>query len=294
MLRFTEISLGEPARRLCKRCKAQPAPQSRHVAEVCAQVATAAAEHCGTAGCNIALTGFEPLAYPELAQVLRTAVDAGVSRIRLDSDATLLDSAQAAQQLIALGVRHVQCDLFGASGDTHDALSVTPGGFERTLAGVRTFIDAAEELGVRFQVSARVPVCRHNLKELPQIVTAAAENRISYVRLVVEDETLDLWAAAPWIEAACDTGIVYTTWVEVENMPFGPAAGWELHLASLYRPVAGAKSALCATCPLDDVCSGAHENAATSVTGRFQPPEDAARIANEIERATAPDLEPDS
>jgi hypothetical protein len=162
-----------------------------------------------------------------------------------------------------------------------------PGDFEAVLQGVRIFSEAADELGSRVQTSARVPVCRHNLQDLPAIVTTAAENRISYVRLVVEDEALDLWAAAPWLEAACDTGIVYATWVEVEGVPFGPAAGWELHLASIYRPIGGSKSSLCATCPLDSVCGGAPHGAMTSVTGRLRPPGNAQGIASDIQRTHA-------
>ena len=150
------------------------------------------------------------------------------------------------------------------------------------MRGVRTFAEAAGEAKTPVQISVHVPVCRHNLRDCPAIVTAAAKAGATLVHLEVVDPRLELPSAAPWIGAACDTGVVNATWVEVEGMPFGPASGWELHLASIYRPVAGKKTAICEPCALNDVCGGAIRGAGDAVVAVFRVPADADELAARI------------
>lgn len=288
MLTFAEVVLGHAGDTPCRRCAGTAAVSLRDASDVIEDVARVAAACAGSAGPNLALGGAEPFSHPDLETILHAAVAAGVRRIRLDTAAAGLDSDATARRVLQSGVRHLQVDLLGSNAASHDSRVGRQGAFAAALEGLARFARAAKALGVPVQASVRVPVCRHNLTDLPAIVTTATEAGISYVRLVLNDPTLDLWCAAPWLEAACDSGIVYTTWVEVEGLPFGPARGWELHLASLYHPVEGAKSPACSVCALNDVCGGAMHGALGSVTGRFAPPTDASAMAEAVGRGLDP------
>lgn len=216
--------------------------------------------------------------------MLLAAAEAGVQRIRLDTDGAALNSRDTADRVIGLGVRHVRLTLLGSSAAAHDSLAGTPGSFDAALGAAHTFAEAAEAAHVNVSMSVGVPACRHNLRDLPAIVTTAVRAGISTVRITIGDGRLDPWAAAPWIEAACDSGIVHAAWVEVEGVPFGPAAGWELHLACVYRSVNGTKGADCRDCPLTGVCGGAAARAADGVAARLRPPPDASEMAHDIAR----------
>jgi hypothetical protein len=282
VLQFSDIRLGESGGGRCRRCHGAGAETIRDTAEVLAAIDRVAREWTGGSGPNLALTGVEPFRHPDLARILSAAVDAGAQRIRLDTDATALGSPNAARLAVEGGARHLEFALLGSEASRHDALIGDVGAFEQTLAGVGGFVSAADDLGVRVHVSARVPVCRHNLQDVLGTVAEAAKAGARSVRLVVEDPLLSPLTAAPWIASACDTGIVHAIWVAVEGFPLCAAAGWELHLASLHGPVAGTKAAACGSCALDDACGGAAPGAAGQVTGLLRPPAGAEHLAGRI------------
>ena len=290
MLRFVEAGLGSGGPPRCVRCHAPVEETLRGASEVVAEVTQVAQTWGSGPGPNVSFTGVEPFRHPALPDILAGAVQAGVRRIRLESDAAALCSPEAATEAIRAGVLHLRVTVLGATASAHDALAgrTSADGLERTLAGIGGFVEAAEALNAPIQVTARVPVCRHNFRDLPAIVTAMATARVSSVLLLVDDPRLDLRTAAPWIEAACDTGVVNATWVEVEGVPFGLASGWELHMAAAYRRVEGMKSARCDGCPLSDLCQGAVLGAAPEVVGAFRPPEHAERLAEGLTRGFSP------
>jgi hypothetical protein len=242
----------------------------------------------GGPGPNLSFTGAEPFHHPALFELLDASVAAGASRIRLDSDAHALITQETAQRALNSGVRHLRFPLLGSTAEIHDSLTGERGSFESTLAGAKNFIDVAHQSGTAVHVTARVPVCRHNLHDTAEMVTLATKTGAKAVLLTIDDPDLDLRQAAPWLEAACDTGVVYATWVEVEGVPYGCAHGWELHLSSLYREVAGEKPDACRECPLAEVCSGAMPGASARVLATFAPPPDAAHIAERIARGFNP------
>lgn len=287
MLRFTDIALGEGGRCGCRRCHGSGDETLRERSEIVADIAEAVRTSEVRPGPNISLTGAEPFHHPDLIAIVTAAVDAGVERVRLESDAEALGSAATAQAAVAAGVRHLRFPLLGSSAASHDTLACSPGAFEATRAGVKAFADAARAAGVAVQVSACGPVCRHNLADVPGMVKAAVEMDARLVLLRIEDTGLALPDAALWLRAACDTGIVNSAWVEVEGMPIGQARGWELHLASLYRTVEGAKADCCDACALVSSCQGAVTGASPAVLSVFRPPDDAAAMAAAIARGSA-------
>jgi len=288
LLRFTDIMLGDNGGTWCRRCHGAREETLRNPADVIADVRAAVDSWDAAPGPNIALAGAEPFRHPAIATVVADAVEAGAQRIRLDSDCSGFSSATTAEAVIGSGVRHVQFTLLGSMATLHDSLCGTAGAFERTIRGAKTFAEVARASNTPVQLSAHVPVCRHTIRDIAGIVGAAATAGASLVHLALVDEHLAPAAAAPWIGAACDTGVVNAVWVEVGGVPFCLAAGWELHLAPIYRSVEGAKAAACGRCPLDGVCGGAPQGAGGAVLAALQPPADADGLAARISRSFEP------
>jgi hypothetical protein len=283
VLHFENIVLGEGGRCLCTRCPGEVRAETlRDVGDIVNEIREVARAWGTRPGPNLMLTGAEPFHHPALPEILATAVCSGAQRIGLDSDCAALGSAHEAEAILESGVRHLQFTLLGSSPAQHDALSKRPGAFQETMGGVSTFIAVSRAANVPVYVGARIPVCHHDLRDLPTIVTAAARAGASFARVAVEDPGLDLRSAAPWIQAACDSGIVNGVWVEVQGVPYGLAKGWELHLSSVYHPVPGVKSVRCETCPLTSVCGGATLGARPEVTSAFKAWPEAACLAERI------------
>ncbi|MDZ4169708.1 MAG: radical SAM protein [Coriobacteriia bacterium] len=283
MLSFADIALGTASG--VPRCMRCHRPIDEHFRDP-SGVATEIREVCqgwpGGSGPNIYLVGAEPLRHPALFELLHAAVESGAARIGLETDAHALASREISSRALRSGVRQLTVSVLGPNAERHDALSGRHGSYDQTVEGVRTFLDEAREGGVRVHLTFRVPVCRHNLREAPAIVTAACGFGAHAVILDVDDTDLDLNQASPWLEAACDTGVVNTTWVEVRGVPYGFARGWELHLASVYRLVSGDKAEACGDCALGSVCGGAVSGASATVLASLAPPPNATQVAERV------------
>jgi MoaA/NifB/PqqE/SkfB family radical SAM enzyme len=288
VLRFARIVLDESTTNRCVRCHPVEAEVPRDTHAVLDEIRETAGSWSGGPGPNLSFVGGEPLGHPALPEFLEAALAASVCRLQLESDARALRSAATAENVLRAGVRHLSFPLLGPTADAHDTLSGESGSFEHTIAGVRSFQDVASAHDMRINLVARVSVCRHNLPLAPEIVAIAAKTGADVVVLSIDDANLDLRRAVPWIEAACDTGVVNTTWVEVRGVPYCFAGGWELHLACVYDKVDGEKSSACGECPLDDVCGGAVRGASRNVVGALSPPHDAAQMARSVLRGFAP------
>lgn len=288
MLKFANIVLGESGAPRCIRCHRAEPETLRDAPRILDEIHEAVSAWPGGPGPNLSFTGVEPFHHPALFELLEASVAAGASRVRLESNAHAFTNVETVERALHSGVRHLTVPLFGSTAELHDSLTSTRGSFEATVAGVKSLIDAALRNTIREHVTVRVPVCRHNLRDTPEIVTLAAKIGADAVLLTIDDADLDLRQAAPWLEAACDSGIVYATWVEVVGVPYGCASGWELHLASIYHEVEGEKSGVCRNCPLTDVCGGAMPGASARVLATFAPPPDAAQVAERISRGFDP------
>lgn len=282
MLKFTNIALGEYSAPRCARCHPAETESIREASDVLAAIHEAVGGWRSGPGPNLSFAGAEPFHHPALLELLDASVAAGASRIRLESDAHALAAEETTERALHSGVRHLMFPLLGSAAELHDSLSGRHGSFENTIAGAKNFIDGALKDATKVHVTVRVPVCRHNVHDTPEIVTLAAKTGANAVILAVDDVDLDVREAGPWLGAACDTGVVYATWVQVEGVPYGCASGWELHLASTYHKVEGAKSDECIDCPLTDVCGGAVSGASRRVLATLAHPPGAAGTAQRI------------
>jgi MoaA/NifB/PqqE/SkfB family radical SAM enzyme len=286
VLGFVTVSLGAGSPVRCTRCHgAGPGAGYRPASDVVADITKAAQAWSTGPGPNVSLGGPEPFGHPELPSLVAGASQAGVARLRLETDAAALVSPANASGSAAAGVRHLRFRLLGGSPGVHDALTGEADALAATLAGVRAFAAAAREQDVAVSITALVPVCRHNVCDLPATVGVALEAGADEVTLVVDDGGLDVPAAVPWITAACDSGIVNGVWVEVEGLPYCLLPGYDLHLADTVRERPGVKGPACASCALDDVCAAGPCDAAADTLGSLAPPEDADALSGRVAKS---------
>lgn len=116
---------------------------------------------------ELVLTGGEPAMRTDLAALVAGARGAGVARVALETNATLIDTAGAAA-LRAAGLDLARVNLT-AWGGALDAITQDPGGWERTLRGV----DALLAAGVAVELSA--VVVRATAATLPALPAAVVE-----------------------------------------------------------------------------------------------------------------------
>ena len=287
MLVFEPVEIGRGHGIRCTRCHPdREVPVYRSAADVLVDVGAVVAVWPGGPGPNVTLTGPEPFSHPDLPAIVTGAIEAGVSRLRLEVDGGAFSRPGNAEGALGAGVRHVQVTLLGGTVGVHDALAGGPGAFDAAVSGMMAFDEAVRTAGVDAIVTVLVPVCRHNVADLSAAVGAAVGAGADAVLLRVEDGGIDLKAATPWIVAACDTGVVNRVWVEVEGVPFCMLPGYDLHVASTVRPAPGAKpTPVCAACALDPVCSGGPEDSSAETMSPFAPPEGAKRLAEAVSRS---------
>jgi hypothetical protein len=286
VIRFADVAIGSGGEVRCSRCHGEPQAVSyRPAAEVAAEIAETCAAWEGPPGPNVTLGGAEPFGHPELPALVGAAVEARCSRLRLHTDAVALRTPQNASGSLGAGVRHLAWTLLGGTPGVHDALLGTPGALDASVEGLRSFVSVAAAQQLPVTVSALVPVCRHNMGDLPAAAGLAVDAGVDSVLLRVEDGGLDLDSALPWIVAACDTGVVNGVWVEVEGVPFCLLPGYDLHLSDAVRKRSGAKPPVCAECALDSVCAGAPAGASADQLALLAPPCFAGRLVGPVRRA---------
>lgn len=286
MLVFAQVSLGEGGHAGCARCGRRAGAASYlPAATIVGDIERAASDWPGGPGPNVELTGPEPLAHPELPALVGSAIAAGVSRVRLDTDAAPFSVGGNAAGAVAAGVRHIRFTLLAGTPGVHDALVGAPGAFDATLSGVRAYVEAAGTQARRVHVSANVPVCRHSVHDVPAAVGAACSAGAGEVLLHVEDGGLDLRSAVEWVSSACATGVVNRTWVQVEGVPVCMLPDDLLHVADVVRERRGEHGPRCGECAVRDVCPGGPPEASASTLAALAPPEDAVRLASRMRRA---------
>ena len=283
MLGFVTVPLGTGSPLRCTRCHGTGTLAGyRPALDVVADVAAAVLGWSDGPGPNVTLGGPEPFAHPELPSLVAGAVQAGVVRLRLETDAAALVSPANASGAVAAGVRHLRFRLLGGSPGVHDALTGEAGALDATLEGVRAFAAAAREQDAAVSITTLVPVCRHNVRDLSATVGAALDAGADAVTLLIDDGGLDVPAAVPWITAACDTGVVNGVWVEVDGLPYCLLPRYDLHLADTVRERPGAKGPACAVCALDAVCAAGPVEASAETLASLAPPADAEALASRV------------
>lgn len=108
--------------------------------------------------------GGEPTLRRELLGLVREARRMGYTRVKLQTNAMMLAYEDAVRRCREAGVTEVNVAIKGATAETHDALTQTPGAFELLVRALGHCRDAGLAL------EGDVLLYRRNLAELPAMV----------------------------------------------------------------------------------------------------------------------------
>lgn len=223
MLSFAEVSLGTGGLPVCTRCTSHGSNTPADFASVALALTEYASGVRKGSAKNVVFNGFEPFAHPSLPQIISTAADLGFERIRLRTDGGALARHGNAEGALSVGANHLEVVLLGGS-ETHDRLSERAGLFPSAVAGINAYRAAANSRGMQVFVSAIVPVCKHNLQQLPQTVAAAAALGLAAVAIDASGIKPSPEAKA-LLEAAVETGVVNLMSAWVTGFPGALSAG---------------------------------------------------------------------
>jgi MoaA/NifB/PqqE/SkfB family radical SAM enzyme len=268
MTRDARILTNLTCNQNCVYCNARAAADGPAFARRAVRAAITRALAAGARA--ITFTGGEPTLRRDLLELIAAARTGGARSVVLETNATLID-ARGAARLRAAGVDRVRVNLAGG-GDELDAVTRDPGGFRRSMAGLRALVDA----GLPVEVSAAiVGPTRTLVAALPAALRAAlgAGRRIAgLVARVPADgprgaPLLDLAAAAAAVrslERAAKVGGV-EVWLDVETAPppcVFSAGARPAHLFRLTRAGGGrtgyVRVPACEPCLSRDACPGFH------------------------------------
>jgi radical SAM protein with 4Fe4S-binding SPASM domain len=110
------------------------------------------------------LSGGEPLFRPDIFDIARYAVDAGLI-VALATNGTLIDPG-VARAIRDSGIRRVSISFDGADAATHDVFRGR-GAFDTAIAGIAYL----REAGVPYQINTTV--ARHNIRQMPETLEMA-------------------------------------------------------------------------------------------------------------------------
>lgn len=153
----------------CKHCRAEAEPE-RHPDELTTaegkKLLEAAAEFGD--GQLVVLSGGDPLARDDTAELVRYGTELGLRMTMTPSGTTSLTPARIGE-LADAGLKRMAVSLDGARSETHDEFRQEPGSFEETIAAANT----AREVGLPLQINTTV--CQETVDELPQLGELVAE-----------------------------------------------------------------------------------------------------------------------
>jgi pyruvate-formate lyase-activating enzyme len=105
------------------------------------------AELCRAGVRSLIFSGGEPTLQPRLPQWLRQARTAGIP-VTLETNAVRFTEPGVLEELLAAGVDSIVVSLHAAEARLSDALTQTPGSWQRTQAGIRSALAAGARVGI--------------------------------------------------------------------------------------------------------------------------------------------------
>lgn len=111
----------------------------------------------------LAFSGGEPLVRRDILELARHSSSRGLYTA-IATNGVLL-TKEKCRELREAGVEYLQISLDGAKAETHDSFRGVDGMFARTVEGIRNAVEDG------FFVNIATTVTRHNLKEIPEMIT---------------------------------------------------------------------------------------------------------------------------
>ncbi len=120
----------------------------------------------------VALTGGEPLTHPDFLAVARATRERAFA-LRILTNGALVTDARAAE-IAALRPLAVELSLHGATAETHDRATATPGSFDATLRGLDRLLSR------KVAVVLKTPLTRLNEAEMARMRRIAGERGVPW------------------------------------------------------------------------------------------------------------------
>lgn len=229
MIHFAHIAIGTDPGVRCARCvPAAHESAFRSAAEVSRDIDRVCAAWERKPGPNILFIGAEPFRHPQLPALVVAARSAGVQRVGLRTDGVALAHGENAHGSVSAGVRLYEFMVVGGEAVSHDRITERPGSFASALSGLGRVRKAARDSGVEVALRGRIPVCPHNLLEVPAACGALAREGCATVRLECS-AGLDARKALPWLIAGAETGMINNAWVVIAGVEPELLGGHALH-----------------------------------------------------------------
>jgi AdoMet-dependent heme synthase len=171
---FWETTAGCNLR--CSHCRRTTVSDGLLPEDLTTEEATAVINQLARMGRPIlVLSGGEPLLRPDIFDLARAAVEAGLT-VALATNGTLVDDSVAGC-IRESGVARVSVSLDGADAATHDAFRRLPGSFASAVKG----IEALNGAGVPTQIN--VTIAKHNQAQLEAMLALSKRLRVAALHL---------------------------------------------------------------------------------------------------------------
>lgn len=152
---------------------------------------------------KVAIAGGEPTLHRELFDLVRWLAARGPNVVLFTNGLKLADPDYAKGALDA-GVTRFEIALFGASAETHEAVTRRPGSFERTIDALNVLGSLRRERA--FALEVRLLVSKQTIADNPNIVRLVHDRVVgvdafSLNRLILSEDAAVVDATVSWAEA---------------------------------------------------------------------------------------------
>lgn len=133
--------------------------------------------HAGQGYEAVNLHGGEATIHPQFFETLALIKRLGYPEIHVQTNGILIGKMEFARRAVAAGANLFIISLHGADSEVQDELTHTPGGFKKTLQGIRN----VKALGAR--VRTNTVVTQQNAEALPRIVRLACDLGVDHINI---------------------------------------------------------------------------------------------------------------
>jgi MoaA/NifB/PqqE/SkfB family radical SAM enzyme len=152
---------------------------------------------------EVLLAGGEPTLHRDLFEIVGEFASY-CTNIKVFTNGVKLARVAYAGQAVMSGISGFEIALFGATGESHDAITRRPHSFDQTMEAINNLLRLRDRRDVR--VVLRLLVAKHCYRELPDIVRVVHEqapevDEFSINRLIYSDNALASEAMVSWAEA---------------------------------------------------------------------------------------------
>jgi hypothetical protein len=167
------------------------------------------------------------------------------------------------QTLVKEGCRIFEVSLFGASPDTHEAVTRVRASFDETLKGFEALSahSSMAEADESIYVTARIGVMDKNVEDLLPMVSLLMSFGVDVLRFVRMGAHLPVRQGAQAVATAMKVATLNRVWSISEGFPPCIMKGSECHLTELIQPKTfpGNKPKSCSKCVFSPLCAGPPE-----------------------------------